>query len=381
MLKMADDIKQIIGSKYEGINAHMFSIEALCKGYDTDVENGLTANQAKENLRKYGPNKMKNMPECCMVKRDGEFQRIMTEDLVPGDITYIEGGSGNFGFLAGDIRIVKIQQPVFVESYFLYKDCLNYLKEMTEEQTSEDPLKTNNLLFHGTSVFAGGCIGLVFQTGKDMLLSDVPLELLATPELPESEDEDKESGGLLSSIAKGITGMFQSKEEDDLSGPSEFSFHVDTIAHICEMFSSDVEKGLTTEQAAINREKSGKNKYNSYEKIMNYTKCKRDGEYKHIMSRRLTIGDIVSLKAPQVVPADIRVVEATADCLVNKSAFNGESEPQKVSTEKTHDNPLETQNIVFATTKLVQGACTGIVTNVGKNTVIGRLSGLSTTLG
>merc|ERR1711931_91170 len=266
-----------------------------------------------------------------MVKRDGEFQRIMTEDLVPGDITFIEGGSGNFGFLAGDIRIVKIQQPVFVESYFLYKDCLNYLKEMTEEQTSED--------------------------------------------------EDKESGGLLSSIAKGITGMFQSKEEDDLSGPLEFSFHVDTIAHICEMFSSDVEKGLTTEQAAINREKSGKNKYNSYEKIMNYTKCKRDGEYKHIMSRRLTIGDIVTLKAPQVVPADIRVVEATADCLVNKSALNGESEPQKVSTEKTHDNPLETQNIVFATTKLVQGACTGIVTNVGKNTVIGRIGGLSTTLG
>ena len=185
----------VIGSKYESINAHMFSIEALCKGYDTDIGKGLTAEQAKENLKKYGPNKMKNMPECTMVKRDGEFQRIMTEDLVPGDITLIEGGSGNFGFIAGDIRIVNIMEPVYVESYFLYNDHLNYIKEMTAEQTSEDPLETNNLIFYGTSVFAGRCLGLVFQTGENMLLSDVCPDKLATPELPDSEDEEKGSGG------------------------------------------------------------------------------------------------------------------------------------------------------------------------------------------
>jgi len=375
------DIKQIIGSKYESINAHMFSIEALCKGYDTDVGKGLTKEQAQENLRKYGPNKMKNMPECTMVKRDGEFQRIMTEDLVPGDITLIEGGSGNFGFIAGDIRIVSIMEPVYVESYFLYNDCLNYLKEMTAEQTSEDPLETNNLIFHGTSVFAGRCVGLVFQTGENMLLSDVSPEKLATPELPDSEDDEKEGGGLLSSIASGIKGIFGSKNEEDRSDPLEFDFHNGTIESICKMFSTEVEKGLTTEQAAINREKSGKNKYNYYEKIMNYTKCKRDGELKNMMSRRITIGDIIFLKAPQVVPADIRIIEASADCTVNNSNLTGSGEAKKVSIEKTHENPMETENVAFAMTKITTGTCTGIVVNVGKNTIIGRLSGLSSTLG
>merc|ERR1711892_981336 len=134
---------------------------------------------------------MKNMPECTMVKRDGDFQKIMTEDLVPGDITLIEADSGNFGFITGDIRIVKIMEPVYVESYFLYRDCLNYLKEMTTEQTSEDPLETNNLIFKGTNIFAGSCIGMVFKTGDEMLLNFIDYSLLAPPRIADSDDEGK----------------------------------------------------------------------------------------------------------------------------------------------------------------------------------------------
>ena len=119
----------------------------------------------------------------------------MTEDLVPGDITLLEGGSGNFGFIARDIRIVEIMVPVYVESYFLYNDCPNFLKQMAADQTSKDPLETNNLIFHGTSIFSGGYIGLVFQTGDKMLLSNVSHENLATPELPDSKDEETEGRG------------------------------------------------------------------------------------------------------------------------------------------------------------------------------------------
>merc|ERR1711936_927720 len=119
---------------------------------------------------------------------------------------------------------------VYVESYFLYNDCLNYLKEMTADQTSEDPLETNNLIFHGTSIFSGRCIGLVFQTGDNMLLSDVCDDKLATPELPDSEDEEKESG------------------DDERFDPWDLTNHGKTIEVICEMFSTNVEKGLTTEQ-------------------------------------------------------------------------------------------------------------------------------------
>jgi len=370
---MADiNIREILGSKTEGINAHMFSVDALCKGFDTNVETGLTEEQAKENLKKYGPNKMKNMPECTMVKREKEWKKIMTEDLVPGDITLLEGDSGNFGYICGDIRIVNIMEPVHVESYFLYKDCLNFLKEMTVEQTSEDPLETSNLIFRGTSLFAGRCIGMVFQTGENMLLSDVSHDLLATPVLADSEDEENE--GFLKRLGHGITNMFKKEEPRE---EMTMSFHEDSIEKVCEAFNTDVNKGLTAEQVAINQEKSGKNKIMSqFVKIMNYTRCKRDGEFQNILSKRLTIGDIISLKGPQVVPADIRVVEASEDCKVNKSGLTGESEPKKVSAENTHANPIETENLVLATTKITSGTCTGIVVNVGKSTIIGRLSGI-----
>jgi len=351
------DIKQIIGSKCESIKAHMFSIEALCKAYDTDVDEGLTTEQAKENLKKYGPNKMKNMQKCTIVKRDGDYREIMTEDLVPGDIAFLEGGS-RYGaeFINGDMRIVNIMEPVNIESYFLYNDCLNYLKEMTEDQTSEDPLETNNLIFHGTSIYSGRCLGLVFQTGDNMLLSDVCPEKLATPELPDSEDEETES-----------------RDDDDFD-PSDLRKHMETIENICEMFSTDVEKGLTTEQAAINRKKSGKNIYNKYFEVFHYTLCKRDGEFKGVLTRRLTLGDIVSLKAPQVVPADIRVIEASADCTVDKCQLTGYGEPAAVSPAKTDDNPMQTDNIIFAMTRLMTGTCTGIVMNVGAKTVRGFMS-------
>jgi len=157
----------------------MFSVDALCKGYDTNIETGLTEEQAQVNLNKFGPNKIKkkNIPESVMVKREGEFKKINTSDLVPGDVTIIEADS----FIAGDVRIVKILEPILVESYFLYRECVNYMKEMTVDQTSEDPLKTNNLIFYGTSTFSGRCLGLIFQTGEKMLLSDITDDILADP--------------------------------------------------------------------------------------------------------------------------------------------------------------------------------------------------------
>jgi len=348
------DIKQIIGSIYESINAHMLSIEELCKMYDTDIDIGLTEEQAKENLRKYGPNEMDCWNEP-IVKRGGDpedpWMTIQKEELVPGDIIKIGENTGEVpGFIAGDIRILSIIEPLFVESSFLYNDYPNYRKEITTEQTSEDPLETNNLVFYGTNVFAGSAIGIVFQTAEKKLLWDCP---------------DK------------VTPLYKL----DYSSPWDFYFHDGTIESICEMFSTDIEKGLTTEQATINCAKSGENKYNYHEKIMNDTKCKRDGELQNIMSISLTIGDIIFLKAPQVAPTDLRIIEASADCTVNKSFLTGNGEPQKGSTEKTSENPMETENAVFALTRITSGTCTGIVVQVGGDTMMGKLSGLTSTFG
>ena len=153
----------------------------------------------------------------------------------------------------------------------------------------------------------------------------------------------------------------------------DFTFHEDALEKICKISNTDIENGLTTEQVAINQEKSGKNKFNEFIEIQKFTKCKRDGEFQVFLSKTLTVGDIIYLNAPQIVPADIRIVEASPDCKVNKSKLTGESENMKVSTEKTHGNPLETENIAFASTKIIMGSCMGIVVNVGKDTIVGQM--------
>merc|ERR1711994_419016 len=79
------------------------------------------------------------------------------------------------------------------------------------------------------------------------------------------------------------------------------------------------------------------------------------------------------------IPADIRVLESRG-FKVDNSSLTGESEPQARSPENTHENPLETKNLAFFSTNAVEGTATGIVVNIGDNTVMGRIAGLATGL-
>jgi sodium/potassium-transporting ATPase subunit alpha len=65
---------------------------------------------------------------------------------------------------------------------------------------------------------------------------------------------------------------------------------------------------------------------------------------------------------------------------VDNSSLTGESEPQGRSPEFTHENPLETKNLAFFSTNAVEGTATGIVVNIGDNTVMGRIAGLTSGL-
>merc|ERR1712048_404212 len=48
--------------------------------------------------------------------------------------------------------------------------------------------------------------------------------------------------------------------------------------------------------------------------------------------------------------------------------------------EFSHDNPLETRNLAFFSTNAVEGTATGMVVNIGDNTVMGRIAGLASGL-
>merc|ERR1711915_102079 len=71
--------------------------------------------------------------------------------------------------------------------------------------------------------------------------------------------------------------------------------------------------------------------------------------------------------------------KAADDTLVDKSDLTGDSE-MKVSATERHANPLESPNFVMAGSRLTSGSCDGIIVQVGKKTVWGRISGLGSTL-
>ena len=94
---------------------------------------------------------------------------------------------------------------------------------------------------------------------------------------------------------------------------------------------------------------------------------------------QLTLGDIVEVKFGDRIPADLRLLEASR-FKVDNSSLTGESEPQVRTTEYTHENPLETKNLAFFSTNAVEGTATGMVVNIGDNTVMGRIAGLASGL-
>jgi len=65
---------------------------------------------------------------------------------------------------------------------------------------------------------------------------------------------------------------------------------------------------------------------------------------------------------------------------VDNSSLTGESEPQLRTPDFTNENPLETKNLAFFSTNAVEGTATGIVVNIGDNTVMGRIAGLASGL-
>ena len=89
----------------------------------------------------------------------------------------------------------------------------------------------------------------------------------------------------------------------------------------------------------------------------------------------IVVGDIVHLSAGDMVPADIRILQAK-DLFISQSALTGES----ITVEKTPSliNPkgaaLERSNLAFMGTNVVSGFAKGIVVSVGSDTIFGEIA-------
>jgi len=112
------------------------------------------------------------------------------------------------------------------------------------------------------------------------------------------------------------------------------------------------------------------------EKII--AKVLRDGEIREIPADEVAPGDIVVLDGGDIVPADLRLQEASK-LQIDESTLTGESTPVSKRTESLgKDIPLaERENMVFKGTFVTRGSAKGISVATGMNTEFGKISALA----
>jgi len=104
----------------------------------------------------------------------------------------------------------------------------------------------------------------------------------------------------------------------------------------------------------------------------------RDGKRMRIASRELVTGDIVSLQAGDMVPADIRLLESV-NLEIAEASLTGESEPAKKNASfvgKEETIPGDCKNMAYSMTLVTAGHGNGIVTATGMHTETGKIASM-----
>ena len=96
---------------------------------------------------------------------------------------------------------------------------------------------------------------------------------------------------------------------------------------------------------------------------------------KEIPIDEIVCGDIIWLSAGDMIPADVRILEAR-DLFISQSSLTGESEPVEkfAHCENTKVATTELSNIAFMGSTVVSGSARAIVVAVGNNTMLGNMA-------
>jgi len=101
-----------------------------------------------------------------------------------------------------------------------------------------------------------------------------------------------------------------------------------------------------------------------------------DGDFAEVPIESLVPGDIVRLSAGDMIPADLRLLEAK-DLFINQSALTGEAMPAEKfchSYQQEIKDPFDLPNMCFMGANVVSGFATGIVVRTGAHTFFGQLA-------
>ncbi len=103
----------------------------------------------------------------------------------------------------------------------------------------------------------------------------------------------------------------------------------------------------------------------------------RNGKQMEINNEDLLVGDVIKFSSGDMLPAEIRLLEAK-DLYVLQSSLTGENEPaeKKVNNSKIDEdvNPFDLENILFNGSSVVSGKGVGVVFSISSQTIFGQLN-------
>ena len=105
------------------------------------------------------------------------------------------------------------------------------------------------------------------------------------------------------------------------------------------------------------------------------TVTRRGQEKTEIPMDELVVGDIVHLSAGDMIPADVRILEAK-DLFVSQASLTGESEPieklPQINQQK--ESITDYTNIAFMGSSVVSGSALAVAVCVGDDTLFGSMA-------
>ncbi|WP_327420437.1 HAD-IC family P-type ATPase [Streptomyces sp. NBC_01527] len=139
---------------------------------------------------------------------------------------------------------------------------------------------------------------------------------------------------------------------------------------------------LTLLNAVVGLRQEGKaeSAMNALKSMMKATaRVRRDGTQAEIPAQQLVVGDIVLVSAGDQVPADGRIIEANA-LQIDESTLTGESVPAAKDTGTLPGGrrlpPGDQTNTAFMNTPVTHGSGVFVVTAIGSDTELGKISGM-----
>jgi P-type Mg2+ transporter len=127
---------------------------------------------------------------------------------------------------------------------------------------------------------------------------------------------------------------------------------------------------MVSARTSVNRKKDAKEPASLAKDATGTTKGKQ------IEVKLLVAGDIIFLSAGDMIPADVRLIEAK-DLFLSQSTLTGESLPAEKHvdlSDRNEKNPLELVNLCFMGTAVVSGSGTAVVVETGGHTYLASLA-------